>query len=213
MQKLGERRSQGRILECQFDGGDEKSELIACIMPLPLNFMREHRGVPHELPQGIGQLNFSVLARRSFPEDRKNFRRKHIAPDDGKIRRGIGGRRLFNQIFDPVQPVPHTAGRNNSVSAHLLRWYFLHAQDGAFALLVDMNELREAGNCRINDFIAQDHGKRLIADQMLRAEHRMSQSHGFRLADITEIRQIRNVSHLIEDLALAAALEIFFQFQ
>ncbi len=72
-------------------------------MPLPLDFMGKHRGMSDELPQGISQLNFSVLTRRSFAQDRENFRRQDITPDHRKIRGRIGGRRLFNQIIDPMQ--------------------------------------------------------------------------------------------------------------
>ena len=55
-------------------------------------------------------------------------------------------------------------------------------------------------------------GKRLVADQMLGAEDGMSESEGFRLADVTEIGQIGNVPHLAQQLAFAVALEVFLQF-
>ena len=76
-----------------------------------------------------------------------------------------------------------------------------------------MNELCETGNRRIDDLVAKDDGKWFIADQMLGAEHGMPESHGFWLADVAEVCEIRDVPHLVEHLPLAAALEIFFQLQ
>ncbi len=76
-----------------------------------------------------------------------------------------------------------------------------------------MDKLRETGDCRVDNFIAQDDREWLIADEMLGAQDGVTQPHGFRLTNVTEVRQIRNVPHLVQDLALAAALEIFFEFQ
>jgi hypothetical protein len=46
---------------------------------------------------------------------------------------------------------------------------------------------------------------------MLRAENGMAQSQGFGLADIAEIREVRNLADLVEHLGLAGPFEIFFQ--
>ena len=40
----------------------------------------------------------------------------------------------------------------------------------------------------------------------------MAEPEGFRLTDVTEICERRNVPHLAQELPLAIALEIFFQF-
>ena len=112
-----------------------------------------------------------------------------------------------------MQAVAYFACRDDAVPADFLLRHFLHAEDCAFALFIDVDQLREAGDRRIDNFIAQDDSERFIADQMLRAEDGMPQSHRFGLADVTEIGQIRNVPHLVEHLAFAAALEIFFQFE
>ncbi len=85
MQELAERRSQGRVFQSQFYGGDEKSEFVAGIVPLSLDFVGEHRGGLDQLTQRIRQLNFSVLARRGLAEDRENFRWQHVASDDGQV--------------------------------------------------------------------------------------------------------------------------------
>ncbi len=213
MQELAERRSQGRVLERQFHGGDEKSELVAGIVPLSFDFVGEHRGVLHELAQGIGELNFSVLPRRGLTEDRENFRRQDIASDDREIGRSIRRGGFFDQVIDPVEPIAYFARGDNAVPADFLLRNFLHAQDGTFALLIDMDQLGETGNGRIDDFITEDDGERFITDQMLRTEHRVSEAHGFGLPHVAKVGQIGNVPHLIQHLALAAALEIFFQFQ
>jgi hypothetical protein len=102
LQELAERRSQRWVLERQFHGGNEESEFVARIVPLSLDFVGEHRGVLDELPQGVGQLNFSVLTRRRLAEDREDLRRQDIPADDGEIRRRIGGRGFLDQVIDPA---------------------------------------------------------------------------------------------------------------
>ncbi len=213
MQELAERRSQGRVLERQFHGGDEKAELVARIMPLPLDFVGEHGGMFDELAQGIRELNLSVLARRGLAEDRENFRGQDIASDDREIRRCVGRGRFLHQIVDAVEAIAHLARGDDAVPADFLLWYLLHTQDRAFALLVDMDQLGETGNGRVDDFVSEDDGERFVADQMLCAEDRMSESHGFRLPDVAKVGQIGNVPHLIQHLALAAALQILFQLE
>lgn len=95
-------------------------------MPLSLDFVGEHRGVLDELPQGVGQLNFSVLTWRRLAEDQEDLRRQDIPADDGEIRRRIGGRGFLDQVIDPVQPA-QASGGDDAVSAHLLGWNFLYA--------------------------------------------------------------------------------------
>ena len=43
----------------------------------------------------------------------------------------------------------------------------------------------------------ENHRKGLVTDQMLRAEDGMPESEGFRLSDVTEVRQVRDVPHLV----------------
>lgn len=112
-----------------------------------------------------------------------------------------------------MQAVSGTPGRHDAVPADFLVRDFLHAQHGALALLVDMNQLCEPRNRSVDDFVAEDDGERLVADQVLGAEDGMAQPQRFGLADITEVRQVRNMPDLVKDLPLAAALEIFFEFE
>src|SRR6185295_11860110 len=90
--------------------------------------------------------------------------------------------------------------------------YFLHAEDCAVSFLVDMNELCEARNRRIDDFVAENDGKGFVADQPLSAEDRMAEPESHRLTDVAEICERGDVPHLAQELRLAVILEIFFQF-
>src|SRR6476646_7460096 len=89
---------------------------------------------------------------------------------------------------------------------------FLHAEDRPVSFLIGMNELCEARDRGIDDFIAENDGKGFVTDQSLGAEDRMAESEGLRLTDVAEVCERGDVPHLAQELRLAAALEIFFQF-
>jgi hypothetical protein len=90
--------------------------------------------------------------------------------------------------------------------------HLLHTKDGTMPFLVGMNELGEAGYRGVNDFVAENYRKWFVTDQPLSAEDRMAKSEGFRLTDVAEVCECRNVPHLAQELRLAVALEVFFQF-
>ena len=89
--------------------------------------------------------------------------------------------------------------------------HFLHAEDRAMSFLVGMNELCEARDRGIDDFVAENDRKRFVTDQPLGAEDCMAESEGLRLTDVAEICERGNVTHLAEELRLATALQIFLQ--
>ena len=106
LQILPECGAEGRILQRELDSGNEEPQFVAGIVPVALDFVREHRGLLHQLPQRIGQLNFSVLSGLCLAQDGENLRRQHITTDDrqigGRIRRG----RLFYEIVHTMQTPP-----------------------------------------------------------------------------------------------------------
>ena len=81
-----------------------------------------------------------------------------------------------------------------------------------FRSLVDMDQLRERRDGRVDNFIAEDDGKRFVADQMLGAEHGMTEAERDGLTDVTKVRQGGDMAHLTQELALARSFEIFFEF-
>ena len=90
--------------------------------------------------------------------------------------------------------------------------YFLHAEGCTVSFLIDMNELCEARNRGVDDFVAENDGKGFVADQSLGAEDRMAESECHRLTDVAEICERGDVPHLAQELRLTVVLEIFFQF-
>src|SRR5690348_4912878 len=104
-----------------------------------------------------------------------------------------------------MQAARDAFGRDDAVSADILLGHLLHTENRAVAFLVDMDQLGERGNRGIDDLIAKNDSKRLIADQVLSAQYGMSQTQGFRLADITEVGKIRNLPDLMQELAFAGS--------
>jgi len=88
--------------------------------------------------------------------------------------------------------------------------YFLYTEDRALSFLEGMNELCEAWDRGIDDFIAEYDCKGFVTDQPLGAENRMAEAEGFRLPDVAEICERRDMAHLAQELRLPAPLEIFF---
>jgi hypothetical protein len=78
------------------------------------------------------------------------------------------------------------------------------------AFFIDVDQLREPWDIGVDDLIPENDGEGFIADQVLRAQHGMTQAEGFGLPHVTEVRKVRDLSDLMEHLALASAFQIFF---
>ena len=66
--------------------------------------------------------------------------------------------------------------------------------------------LRQGGS-RVDHVVGQDDGERLVADQLLGAEHRMAQAERLLLAHVADARHRRDAARDLQQLLLAAALE------
>ena len=79
------------------------------------------------------------------------------------------------------------------------------------SFFIDMNELCEARNRRIDDFVAEDDRKGFVADQPLGAEDRMAESGAPPTDGRSRSLRAWRCAASGSELRLAVVLEIFFQ--
>jgi len=97
-----ELRPQRGILECEFNGRNEKSQLVSGIIALPLYLQRIHRRLFRQFPKCVGQLDLAIFTRPGFSKNGENVRRQHIATDDRQIGRGFVRRWFLNETLDSM---------------------------------------------------------------------------------------------------------------
>ena len=66
--------------------------------------------------------------------------------------------------------------RYDPIAADVMVGHFLQAEDRTVSFLVGMNELREARDGGIDDFVAENDRKGFVTDQPLGTEDRMAES-------------------------------------
>src|SRR5438045_8910946 len=130
--------------------------------------------------QRIGQLDLTARSAWRLLELVEDLRREDVAADDRQVRGRLPGLRLFDEPADLAQPavvdalVDGLAG-DHAVTARLLLRNFHHGDDRTVYLLVGVDELTDAWTIADDDVVRQDHRERLVADEVLRDEHRVAQ--------------------------------------
>ena len=76
---------------------------------------------------------------------------------------------------------------------------------------VGANELPDARHGADDDIVRQDHGERLVTDELLGHQHRVTETELLLLANVRDLREIGDVPDLAQHLDVAALLEEVLQ--
>ena len=79
-------------------------------------------------------------------------------------------------------------------------------------LVVDVDELTDGRPIADDDVVREDHGERLVPDQLLGHQHRVTEPELLLLADVRHLGQVRDVPDLAEHLDVALLLEQVLEF-
>ena len=96
---------------------------------------------------------------------------------------------------------------DDAVAARLLGRDLHDGHDRAVGLVVRVDELADDRPLADAHVVRQDDRERLVADQVLRHEHRVPQAELLLLADVGQLGQVADRPHLAELLDLALLLE------
>ncbi|CDN42117.1 hypothetical protein BN871_AV_00050 [Paenibacillus sp. P22] len=187
-----------------------KSQLITDVMPASLEFKGMHRQHGIQLLQAVRQLDLAVLARlRSF-EQAEYGRVEHVAPDDSPIGRRFAGSRLLHQVPDAGEHAFAFQIRD-AVFVGLIPRNLHDRDDRRSGFPVEVHHLAQAWLRRAQNVVAQQHRKRLVADEAAGAEHRMAQAKRLPLADVDDVGQLGNAADDLQRLLVASCFQLVLQ--
>ena len=100
---------------------------------------------------------------------------------------------VFDQSVDPHQSVilKIRVRIEHAIAIGLFAWHFLNGDEIAAGFRIGLNHLLQAGFGVFDHIIRQNHGKRIVADQLLGAPDGMAEPEGFGLEHFMDGRLIR----------------------
>ena len=173
-QVIAERFAEVFAAQGEFDRSFEEAELVAEIVALAFEIVGVNGIELRENFEGVRQLDFAALARFRVFEDVKYLRLDDVAAEHGETTRGVFEIRLLDHVMHAHEA--RIAGllltRNDAIRRNLFVRHLLAAEHGAARLFVDVDELLERWLFgMIDDIVAEQHGKRLVAHERLRAKN------------------------------------------
>src|SRR5207244_4917288 len=117
-----------------------------------------------------GQLDLAIFTRLGLSQDGENLWRQDVATDNRQIGRGFGRRRFFYKPLDSMQSRCNGSRRHDPITVDFRVGHFLYTEDRTVSFFVGMNELREARDRGIADFVAESDRKGFVTVQPLRDE-------------------------------------------
>ena len=97
--------------------------------------------------------------------------------------------------------------RDDAVAARLLGRDLHHRDDRVVGLVIDLDQLADARPVSDDDVVGQDHREWLMADEVLRHQHRVTEPELLLLADVRHLGEVADLADLAEHLDVALLLE------
>ena len=100
---------------------------------------------------------------------------------------------------------------DHAVRLRILRRDLFDADHRAVIVVEHLDHLRHHGRLAVQQVVREDHGERVVADQLLRAQHRVAEAERFGLTHVEAVDMARlDAAHEFEQLLLAARFEFGF---
>src|SRR5437867_1634104 len=112
-----------------------------------------------------------------------------------------------------MKPGSYSSGGHDAVPADLGSRDFLDAQDRSVPRAIDVNELGQSRNGGVDHLVSQHDGERLVADEVLCAQHGVPQAQRFGLSNVAKVRQLGDSPDVVQKLALPVSFEVFFELE
>src|SRR5207302_8044702 len=129
-----------------------------------------------------------------------------VAADDAEGRRRRFRVRFLDQAPNRGEPAVVAGNVENAVAPRVLARDVHDGDDIAAGLLVDIDHLLEAGGLAEDDVVGEEHGKRLVADEIARAPNRVAEAKGPLLARVADLARLGDPREERGELTVLAAV-------
>src|SRR6185312_12781179 len=196
-----------RARQGEGDVGLQESHLVAAVKAPTVEAQAvEWLVAAHELRQRIGELDLVAGAAADTGEMLEHLGLQDIAADDAQIRGRLGGRRLLHHAAHLDETAVILLDVEDAIAVCMLARHFHDRDDVAVGLLVHVDHLRQARLVRKDEVIGKQHGKGLVAHQVARAPHRVTEAERHLLARIGDLARTRHPRVHSDYLGVLAAL-------
>ena len=155
----------------------------------------------------VGELDLAQCPRGGLTERRKDGGAEHISAHHGKFALGLSCRRLLDNTTHTVQLATRLGDLGTPVPGNLVLGHAHQSKDGRPELLVRVPELPEHRRIRQRQIVGEHAQKGPLPHGSCRAEHRVAEAAGRRLAGNRHPAQVPRVAYGLELDSLAAIFE------
>jgi hypothetical protein len=185
------------------------AELRAAIVAPPRQAHREHPFVREQRGDRVGELDLAARARRHLGEQVENLGRQNIAADYAEVGGSVGRLGLFHDAVDLRRVAPHFVHGHDAVALRLTARHLLDAEKRGAGRAEDFRHATHRRRVGVDQIVGEQHRERLVADDRLRAEHRVAQAERLGLADVHAAHALgQHRAHHVEQRVLVLALEL-----
>ena len=166
-------------------------------------------------PQGIGELDLPAFAGPGLFQHVEHIRGDHVPSQGGEPAGGLFHAGFFHHILHLQQVVViGFLPVDDSVGGHLFRLHHLASDHRAPGFVILVHELLQGrfSLTVVHHIVPQDHPERFPVDEVLGAEDGVPQAPLVFLAHIMDF-DAGNGPHLLQQLHLAAFVQMLFQFR
>ena len=163
-----------------------------------------------QLAQTVGQLDLPGPVALDRGQRGKDVGRQNVAADNRQVGRRFVARRFLDQIAHPIDAVAELRRRVDVDHAVARDVFGLDAFDGEHRpadALEHVDHLLDRRRLRVDHVVGEDHGERLVADEIAADQHGVAEAERLSLPDVREIDHVRDLADLVQLVAFAARLE------
>ena len=185
------------------------TKLRPAVVAGPLEAVREHAILREQRADRVGELNFVPGSGPGLRQVMKNARCQDVPPDHGKVRRSCFRSGLLDDSQDAIEAHCHGLGLDDAVLEALLWRDLLHGNHRRLVALEYLRHLPQDRRSAVDQVIGQDHGKHLVVDRGLSAQHRVPQPERLGLPDVNAVDRFGDdFLDQLQQLALPARGEL-----
>ena len=137
-----------------------------------------------------------------------------VAARHAQARWGHVGRRLLDDAGHVDHAVVDGRAGDDAVALRLFGWHFLHCENRGTPFLELIDHLLEHRRRADHQVVGQQHRERVVADQSLRAQHRVAESERLRLAHVDALHVVRlDAAYHVEQFLLTRLFEGYLELE
>jgi hypothetical protein len=199
-----------RSVEAEFDVGFEKIEFVADVVAFTIETEAEHWMFGEHGSHRVRELDLVVFPAWGVGKITEDFRSEDVTAGNGEIRRGFLEGRFLDEFIDLDDAVPDLGSTRDSVAGDFVVGDLFEGDDGGLVLVVDLEELLEDGTGGIVAFdkgVPEEEGEGFVAAEGAAAGDGIAEALKFRLPDVVDVGDVRDLADLVAEFRFASFLE------